>query len=122
VAELDIAALLSRMTVLEAMELVRRLEAAWHIEPAPIVEARPTPRAHPDRDWDPYYFTLVLHDPGLRKTAVVALVREITGLSLEDASDLVNGAPKDVVFGLSIAENKRLLEKFEELGAKAEMK
>jgi large subunit ribosomal protein L7/L12 len=123
VAEIDdIAALLSRMTVLEAMALVKRLEAAWHIEPAPAAPVVPAPSGFLGEDAGTYEFSVVLRDPGERRLEVIALVRELAGLGLKEARDLVASAPRELFAGLEMPKAKRLVERFAELGASLELR
>src|SRR5574343_830726 len=67
-------------------------------------------------------FNVVLADAGANKVSVIKAVREITGLGLKEAKDLVDGAPKAVKEGLSKADAEAAKKKLEEAGAKAEMK
>jgi large subunit ribosomal protein L7/L12 len=67
-------------------------------------------------------FTVVLADFGANKVGVIKAVREITGLGLKEAKDLVDGAPKPVKEGVSKADAEAAKKKLEEAGAKAEIK
>jgi large subunit ribosomal protein L7/L12 len=67
-------------------------------------------------------FTVVLADVGANKVGVIKAVREITGLGLKEAKDLVDGAPKPVKEGVAKADAEAAKKKLEEAGAKAELK
>ena len=67
-------------------------------------------------------FNLVLNDAGAQKVGVIKVVREITGLGLKEAKDLVDGAPKAVKEGIAKADAEAAKKKLEEAGAKAELK
>jgi large subunit ribosomal protein L7/L12 len=67
-------------------------------------------------------FNVVLTDAGAQKVGVIKAVREITGLGLKEAKDLVDGAPKNVKEGISKADAEAAVKKLVEAGAKAEMK
>jgi large subunit ribosomal protein L7/L12 len=67
-------------------------------------------------------FTVVLADVGANKVGVIKAVREITGLGLKEAKDLVDGAPKPVKEGVSKADAEAAKKKLEEAGAKADLK
>jgi len=67
-------------------------------------------------------FTVVLAEVGANKVSVIKTVRELTGLGLKEAKDLVDGAPKPVKEGLSKADAEAAQKKLEEAGAKAELK
>ena len=67
-------------------------------------------------------FNLVLNDAGAQKVGVIKVVREITGLGLKEAKDLVDGAPKNVKEGVAKADAEAAVKKLVEAGAKAELK
>jgi large subunit ribosomal protein L7/L12 len=121
----DIVDALSAMTVLEVVQLAKALEDAWGVDPAPIaVAGRPTAANPRDVDTylDPCPIAVVLMHAGDRKVAVIKLVRELLGLDLREATHLVEGAPKELKYGVSMAEAKAMKKKFEEVGATAEIK
>jgi len=113
---------LSKLTVLEAAELSKKLEEAWGVSAAaPVaVAAAAGPAAAPAAEQDE--FTVVLVDGGEKKINVIKEVRAITGLGLKEAKDLVEGAPKPVKEGVNKAEANELKKKLEEAGAKVELK
>jgi large subunit ribosomal protein L7/L12 len=113
---------LSKLTVLEAAELSKKLEEAWGVSAAAPVAvaaaAGPVAAAAAEQD----EFTVMLVDAGDKKINVIKEVRAITGLGLKEAKDLVEGAPKAVKEGVSKAEGAELKKKLEEAGAKVELK
>lgn len=115
---------LSKLTVLEAAELSKKLEEAWGVSAAaPVaVAAAAGAGAGAAAAAEQTEFTLVLVDAGEKKINVIKEVRAITGLGLKEAKDLVEGAPKPVKEGVSKAEAADLKKKLEDAGAKAELK
>ncbi|TXH34142.1 MAG: 50S ribosomal protein L7/L12 [Rhodospirillaceae bacterium] len=114
---------LSKLTVLEAAELSKKLEEAWGVSAAAPVAVAAAPgaaAAAPAAEQDE--FTVVLVDGGDKKINVIKEVRAITGLGLKEAKDLVEGAPKPVKEGVNKAEANELKKKLEEAGAKVELK
>jgi large subunit ribosomal protein L7/L12 len=115
---------LSKLTVLEAAELSKKLEEAWGVSAAaPVaVAAAAGAGAGAAAAVEQTEFTLVLVDAGEKKINVIKEVRAITGLGLKEAKDLVEGAPKAVKEGVGKAEAADLKKKLEEAGAKVELK
>ena len=112
---------LSKLTVLEAAELSKKLEEAWGVSAAaPVAAAAAGPAAAPAEVQTE--FTVVLIDGGEKKINVIKEVRAITSLGLKEAKDLVEGAPKPVKEGVSKAEAQELKKKLEDAGAKVELK
>ena len=112
---------LSKLTVLEAAELSKKLEEAWGVSAAaPVAAAAAGPAAAPAEVQTE--FTVVLIDGGEKKINVIKEVRAITSLGLKEAKDLVEGAPKAVKEGVSKAEATELKKKLEDAGAKVELK
>lgn len=116
---------LSKLTVLEAAELSKKLEEAWGVSAAAPVAvaaapgaAAPGAEAAPEKD----EFTVVLASAGDKKINVIKEVRAITGLGLKEAKDLVESAPKPVKEGINKAEAEELKKKLEEAGATVELK
>jgi large subunit ribosomal protein L7/L12 len=111
---------LSELTVLEAAELAKMLEEKWGVSAAaPVaVAAAGGGAAAAEKD----SFDIVLTDAGSNKINVIKVVREVTGLGLKEAKDLVDGAPKTVKEALGKAEAEELKKKLEEAGAKVDMK
>ena len=120
----DIKALaesLVSLTVKEVQELADVLKADYGIEPAAaavVVAAGGGEGAAEEAQTE---FTVVLKDAGASKLAVVKLVKELTGLGLKEAKDLVDGAPKPVKEGVSKAEADDIAAKLKEAGAEVEV-
>ena len=111
-------------TVLEISELIKMMEekfgvsaAAAAVAVAPAAGGAAAPAAEEKSEFD-----VVLADVGSNKIAVIKAVREITGLGLKEAKDLVEGAPKTVKEGAAKAEAEDLKKKLEAAGAKVELK
>ena len=113
---------LSALTVLEAAELSKLLETKWGVSAAaPVaVAAAAGAAAAPAEVKDE--FTVVLAAAGDKKINVIKAVREITGLGLKEAKDLVEAAPKAVKEGVPKADAEKLKAKLEAEGAKVELK
>jgi len=114
---------LSALTVLEAAELSKLLEDKWGVSAAaPVaVAAAPGAAAAPAAEAKDE-FTVMLAAAGDKKINVIKAVREITGLGLKEAKDLVEGAPKAVKEGVPKADAEKLKAKLEAEGAKVELK
>jgi len=115
---------LSALTVLEAAELSKLLEEKWGVSAAaPVaVAAAPGAAAGAPAAEAKDEFTVVLAAAGDKKINVIKAVREITGLGLKEAKDLVEGAPKPVKEGVPKADADKLKAKLEAEGAKVELK
>ena len=115
---------LSSLTVLEAAELAKLLEEKWGVSAAAAVAvAGPAgggAAAAPAEEKTE--FTVVLAAAGDKKIEVIKEVRAITGLGLKEAKDLVEGAPKTVKEAIPKAEADAIKKKFEDVGAKVEIK
>ena len=116
-------AALDTMTVMELNDLVKAIEekfgvsAAAMAAPAAAGGGAAVPAAEEKTDFD-----LILKEAGSNKVGVIKVVREITGLGLKEAKDLVDGAPKTVKEGMPKADAEAAKKKLEEAGAKAELK
>ncbi len=114
---------LDSMTVMELNELVKAIEEKFGVSAAamaaPAAGGAATGGAAAEEKTD---FNLVLVEAGANKVSVIKAVREITGLGLKEAKDLVDGAPKAVKEGLPKADAEAAKKKLEEAGAKAELK
>jgi large subunit ribosomal protein L7/L12 len=114
---------LSKLTVLEAAELSKKLEEAWGVSAAaPVAVAAVGGGAAAAPAEVQTEFTVVLVEGGEKKINVIKEVRAITSLGLKEAKDLVEGAPKPVKEGVSKAEAEELKKKLEDAGAKVELK
>jgi large subunit ribosomal protein L7/L12 len=118
---------LKNMSLLDAAALVKELEQELGVSAAaPVaVAAVPVagggaaaPAAEPEKD----EFDVVLTAAGDKKIQVIKVVRELTGLGLKEAKDLVDGAPKAVKEGLAKAEAEDVKKKLEEVGGSVELK
>ena len=113
---------LSKLTVLEAAELSKKLEEAWGVSAAaPVAVAAAAGAAAPAAEAQTE-FSVILVEAGEKKINVIKEVRAITGLGLKEAKDLVEGAPKAVKEGVSKAEGADLKKKLEDAGAKVDVK
>ena len=120
-----IAENLSSLTVLEVAELVKMLETKWGVSaaaPVAIAAAGPAAGAAAAPAEEKTEFEVVLKEVGDKKINVIKAVREVTNLGLKEAKDLVDGAPKTVKEGVSKEEAAEIRKKFEEAGAKVEIK
>lgn len=115
---------LSNLPVIQIAELIKTLEDKWGVKAAPVaVAAGPAAGAAPAAAAEEQTeFTVVLKEAGANKINVIKVVREITGLGLKEAKDLVEGAPKDLKEGVSKADAADFKKKLEEAGAKVELK
>jgi large subunit ribosomal protein L7/L12 len=114
---------LSTLTVLEAAQLSKLLEEKWGVSAAAPVAVAAAPgaaAAAPAEVKDE--FSVVLTAAGDKKINVIKAVREITGLGLKEAKDLVEAAPKPVKEGVPKADAEKLKAKLEAEGAKVELK
>ena len=115
---------LSSLTVLEAAELAKLLEAKWGVSAAAAVAvaAAPGAAAAAAPVEEKTEFTVVLAAIGDKKIEVIKEVRAITSLGLKEAKDLVEGAPKPVKEGVSKEEAEKIKAALEKVGAKVELK
>ena len=101
---------ISKMTLLEVMELVSDMEKKFGVTAAAPVEEKTE-------------FTVTLKEyPADKKVTVIKVIREITGLGLKEAKDLVEGAPSTVKEAVSKADSETMKKKLEDAGAKVEIK
>jgi len=115
---------LSGLTILEVSELVKQLEEKWGVSAAAPVAVAAAGAAGGDAGGaaeEKDEFNVVLKGAGEKKIQVIKVVREITGLGLKDAKDLVDGAPKNVKEGVSKADAEEIKAKLEEAGAAVEL-
>ena len=114
---------LSALTVIEAAELAKMLEEKWGVSAAAAVAVAAAPGAAAAAPVEEKTeFTAVLASIGDKKIEVIKEVRALTGLGLKEAKDLVEGAPKPVKEGVNKDEAAAIKKKFEEAGAKVEIK
>ena len=114
---------LDSMTVMELNELVKAIEEKFGVSAAamaaPAAGGAAAGGAAAEEKTD---FNLVLAEAGANKVGVIKVVREITGLGLKEAKDMVDGAPKVLKEGMPKADAEAAKKKLEEAGAKAELK
>jgi large subunit ribosomal protein L7/L12 len=114
---------LVNLTVKEVNELAKILKEEYGIEPAAaaVAVAGPGAAAAPAAE-EKTAFDVILKNGGANKLNVVKIVKELTGLGLKEAKDLVDGAPKPVKEGISKADADALVAKLKEAGAEVEVK
>ncbi|MBQ6476627.1 MAG: 50S ribosomal protein L7/L12 [Clostridia bacterium] len=112
------------MNVLELNELVNELAEVFGVDPNASFAVAGGPAAGPAAaaEEEKTEFDVVLAEIGAEKIKVIKVVREITGLGLKDAKDLVDNAPKAVKEAVSKEEAEQVKAKLEEVGAKVELK
>ena len=120
--EQQIISMLENMTMLEVSGLVKQLEAHFGVTAAmPMMQAMPGSSA-PVAVEEKTEFDVVLMGAGDKKIQVIKVVREVTGLGLKEAKDLVDGAPKPVKEKVSKEEAQSIKQKLEENGATVEIR
>ena len=125
-ADLDkLVSELSKLTVIEAAELSKKLEEEWGVSAAAPAAAVVMPGAAGGGDAaaaeEKTDFDVILKAAGDKKINVIKEVRAVTGLGLKEAKDLVEGAPKAVKEGVEKAEAEEIKKKLEEAGAQVEL-
>ena len=110
------------MSVLELSELVKALETKFGVSAAAPVAVAAAAGAAPQAAEEKTDFTVMLTAVGNNKITVIKVVREITGLGLKEAKDLVDGAPKPVKESIPKAQAEEIKKKLAEAGATAELK
>src|SRR4029453_3000425 len=116
---------LSNLTVIDLVNLTKALEDKWGVKAAPVAvaaAAAPAAAAAAAPAEEKTEFTVVLKSGGANKIGVIKVVREVTGLGLKDAKDLVDGAPKEVKAGVNKTEAQDIEKKLKEAGAEVEVK
>jgi len=114
---------ISSLTVLELSELIKAMEDKFGVSAAATAAvAGPAAAAPAAVAEEQTEFTVILASFGENKVNVIKAVRELTGLGLKEAKDLVDGAPKPVKEGISKADAEAAKKKLEEAGAKVEVK
>jgi large subunit ribosomal protein L7/L12 len=113
---------IKNMTLMDAAALVKELEEELGVSAAAPVAVAPAAAGPAAAAEEKTEFNVVLAAAGEKKIQVIKVVRELTGLGLKEAKDLVDGAPKNVKEGVSKAEAEDIKKKLEEQGAKVEIK
>jgi len=108
-----------KMTVLELNELVKTIEEKWGVSAAAVAVAAGPAAAGAEEQSE---FTVELTEGGAQKIAVIKVVKEVLGLGLKEAKDLVDGAPSVVKEGMKKEDAEALKAKLEEAGAKITLK
>lgn len=123
VAKEDILNAIAGMTVLELADLIKAMEEKFGVSAAAAVAvAAPAGAAAAAPVEEKTEFTVMLLAAGEQKVNVIKAVRELTGLGLKEAKDLVDGAPKPVKEGVNKADAEAAKKKLDEAGAKTELK
>src|SRR3569833_725880 len=119
----DILEAVGQMSVMDLNDLVKDFEEKFGVSAAAMAVAGPAAgggaAAAAEEQTE---FTVILAEVGANKVGVIKAVREITGLGLKEAKDLVDGAPKPVKEGIAKADAEAAKKKLEEAGAKADLK
>jgi large subunit ribosomal protein L7/L12 len=118
----DILEAVGAMSVMELNDLVKAFEEKFGVSAAAVAVAGPAAAGGAAAAEEQTEFTVTLKSAGANKVGVIKAVREITGLGLKEAKDLVDGAPKPVKEGIAKADAEAAKKKLEEAGAKADLK
>jgi large subunit ribosomal protein L7/L12 len=113
---------IKQMTLMDAASLVKELEEELGVSaaaPVAVAASAAGPAAAAEEKTE---FNVILAEAGDKKIQVIKVVRELTGLGLKEAKDLVDGAPKAVKEGVSKAEAETIKKKIEEVGGKIDIK
>ncbi len=117
----QIIEMIEGLTILELADLVKAIEEKFGVSAAPVAVAGAAGAAAPAAE-EKTEFDVILKEIGAKKLDVIKVVREITGLGLKDAKDLVEAAPKEIKQGVSKDEAEALKKQIEEAGAVVELK
>lgn len=124
----EIVERIEKLTLLEAVELKKILEEKFGVSAAavaaPVVAAVPgaAPATVQPQAEEKTEFDVILVNPGAQKLNVIKIVRQITGLGLKEAKDLVESAPKPIKEGVSKEEAEKIKKELEEAGAQVQIK
>jgi len=113
---------LKEMTILEIKELVDAMKEEFGIDPSAVAVAAPGAGAGAAEAAEPTEVSVILENAGATKIAVIKVVREITGLGLKEAKDLVDAAPKAIKENIKPEEAKDIAAKLTEQGATVSIK
>ena len=113
---------LSQLTVIEAADLSKMLEEKWGVSAAAVAAAAPAAGAAAAPAEEKTEFDVSLDSAGTNKISVIKVVREVTGLGLKEAKDMVEAAPKVLKEAVEKSQAEELKKKLEEAGAKASLK
>jgi large subunit ribosomal protein L7/L12 len=125
VSKEDILDAISKMSVMEVVELISDMEKKFNVSAAAAVAVAAAPgaaaAAAPAAE-EKTEFNVTMSEFGANKVGVIKVIREITGLGLKEAKDLVEGVPSTVKEGVSKADAEAIKKKLEDAGAKAAIK
>ena len=122
VSKEDILETISNMSVMDVVDLISAMEEKFGVSAAAPVAVAAGPAAEAVAAEEQTEFNVMLTSFGSSKVPVIKAIREITGLGLKEAKDLVEGAPTAVREGIEAAEAEELKKKLEEVGASVEVK
>ena len=118
----QILELVKNLTILELADLVKALEEEFGVSAAPVAAAAPAAGAAAPAVEEKTEFDVILKAAGANKLGVIKVAREITGLGLKDAKDLVDNAPKTIKEAVSKEEADKIAEQLKAAGAEVEIK
>ena len=118
----DLVEKIEKMSVIELNDLVKLLEKKFGVSAAAAVAAAPTVSGGAPAGEEKTAFNVELKEAGANKIAVIKAVKEVLGLGLKEAKDLVDGAPKMLKEGMKKAEAEEFKKKIETAGGKVELK
>ena len=118
----DILEAVGAMSVMDLNDLVKQFEEKFGVSAAAMAAPGGGGGATATKEEEQTEFNVILSEVGANKVGVIKAVREITGLGLKEAKDLVDGAPKAVKEGVAKADAEAAKKKLEEAGAKADLK
>ena len=113
---------IKELTVVELNDLVKSLEEEFGVSAAAMAVAAPAAGGAAAAEEEKTSFDVILKAAGANKLAVVKAVKELTGLGLKEAKDLVDGAPSAIKEGIAKADAEGLKKQLEEAGAEVELK
>jgi len=122
VSKNEILEAISQMSVMDVVELIKSMEDKFGVSAAAVAVAAPAAGGAAAAVEEKTEFNVILAKAGDNKINVIKVVREITGLGLKEAKDLVEAAPKPVKEGVAKAQADELKKKLEEAGATVEIK
>ncbi len=122
VSKEDILEAISQMSVMDVVELIKSMEDKFGVSAAAVAVAAPVAGAAAAVVEEKTEFNVILAKAGDNKINVIKVVREITGLGLKEAKDLVEGAPKPVKESIPKAQADEIKKKLEDAGATVEVK
>ena len=118
----QILELVKGLTILELADLVKALEEEFGVSAAPVAAAAPAAGAAAPAAEEKTEFDVILKAAGASKLNVIKVVRELTGLGLKDAKDLVEAAPKTIKEAIAKDEADKIAEQLKAAGAEVEIK